>query len=461
MIFGDADLLGVFFLLLSINAGELCAQSSPFRVRFLGPDSGHLDVKSLQVCPDQHGHSRIGAMLSHHSAVLAGGQWTYDRVGGVWFGLGGPFFDEDGMTGFWLSPWDDEVTFLANKFWDGMRGLPASKLTMKHLGKAVSSTGFYTAVVDSMPKVLFLPGAPSLILAKSVGLDASSDSGKTWAFFFNGAYNSGITSADLIVSDIATRELLRVGLVNSPNGFGIEASTDLGRTWLRRHNFPEAFTGLPALHSRLYVARGKIYLRSGVAASEGAPGTAIRMSTDGGASWTLRGLFPLNAGLAVDTANGQRLFVVYADTICVSWDGGQHWSKTGLGMQQVNFSMAVLDPETGELIVASDGQGIYAIGGIPTSTTAAIPVQEDVYMGSPYPNPAHGELFIPVSLRSAEPVLVTITDALGRRVATVHDGILPVGMQQLHWNSAGMAKGVYAVRLVCDGRVHLRRIALQ
>jgi hypothetical protein len=107
------------------------------------------------------------------------------------------------------------------------------------------------------------------------------------------------------------------------------------------------------------------------------------------------------------------------------------------------------------------GGKIYALDGFATPVEEAprLPMAHDI--GSPYPNPAHGELFIPVSLRSAEPVLVTITDALGRRVATVHDGILPGGMQQLRWNSAGMAKGVYVVRLACEGQMHVRRVTIE
>ena len=449
---------GLLLLLLLIGTGVSFAQTPALRVRFLGPDSGHLDIKSLQVCPDRNGRTMLGALLKSWATAYRGGRWIY------WTYPFGPDFEwmRDDLSGFWFSPWEDSVQFLSCNFVNNNNGLSACSIARGATGAAMfGANGFYIGVRDPTPVVLFLNGNSPLVFAKSSALDGSSDSGKTWAFSFNGNYGNDFSASDLVVSDVASRELLRAGLVKGPDGFGIEASSDLGKTWVRRHTFAAAFLGLPNEKCRLYPARGRMYLRSGVLASEGPPGTAIRLSVDGGTSWALRGLFPTDAGLAVDTANAQRIFVVYSDTLCWSFDEGQHWTKVGLGLQRMKFSMAVIDPETGALIAASDGQGIYAIDGIPTSIEHAIAYAEKMEMGSPYPNPAHEDVFIPLTLEKGSTALVTIHDALGRRVATLHDGLLSTGSHSLRQSVTGLAKGMYAVRVSCAGRVSSRQFAIE
>ena len=165
---------------------------------------------------------------------------------------------------------------------------------------------------------------------------------------------------------------------------------------------------------------------------------------------------------AVDPAAAGCIYFATVDTLYWSRSHGERWERTPLGIPGGDHIVALRkDPDSDALFAATRFSGVYRIEGLPTAAQTVSAPPASVDMGSPYPNPSHGHVFIPVSLRSARPVLVTITDVLGRRIATLHDGVLPGGMQQLRWNSAGMAKGVYVVRLACEGQVHLRRIALQ
>ena len=65
-----------------------------------------------------------------------------------------------------------------------------------------------------------------------------------------------------------------------------------------------------------------------------------------------------------------------------------------------------------------------------------------------YPNPSAGVVAIPLELPAEAAVTVEVFDLRGRRVATVaRDRTLPVGYPELRWSTAGLASGVYVVRV--------------
>jgi hypothetical protein len=72
------------------------------------------------------------------------------------------------------------------------------------------------------------------------------------------------------------------------------------------------------------------------------------------------------------------------------------------------------------------------------------------------PNPFGGSTVISFMLPQEERVRLEVVDVSGRRVAMLHDGLLPAGLQQITWNGAtrhgGRAEsGVYFYRLRCAG----------
>lgn len=64
----------------------------------------------------------------------------------------------------------------------------------------------------------------------------------------------------------------------------------------------------------------------------------------------------------------------------------------------------------------------------------------------PTPNPAAGAVRVTLSLDAAEAVRVTVTDVLGRTVATLHDGPLAAGDTPLTVEAGSLSAGVYAIR---------------
>ncbi len=68
------------------------------------------------------------------------------------------------------------------------------------------------------------------------------------------------------------------------------------------------------------------------------------------------------------------------------------------------------------------------------------------------PNPVVGNARVALAAE-AGPARVDLFDALGRRVAVLHDGVLAAGRQSLDLRTADLPAGLYVVRLVQDGRI--------
>ncbi|HEX8298817.1 MAG TPA: LamG-like jellyroll fold domain-containing protein, partial [Rubricoccaceae bacterium] len=82
-------------------------------------------------------------------------------------------------------------------------------------------------------------------------------------------------------------------------------------------------------------------------------------------------------------------------------------------------------------------------------------------LGQPFPNPARGAVTVPLALAREARVTVTVVDALGRTIATLHDGVLAAGAHTLAWGAGrDLAAGVYVVRLSGDAGVAARRVLI-
>ncbi len=75
-----------------------------------------------------------------------------------------------------------------------------------------------------------------------------------------------------------------------------------------------------------------------------------------------------------------------------------------------------------------------------------------------YPNPAHDELNIGYDNKTNGNVRITLIDVLGRQVAVIADGQIA---QNITYNTSGLAKGLYLLRLQSGEETITRKIEIQ
>ena len=82
-----------------------------------------------------------------------------------------------------------------------------------------------------------------------------------------------------------------------------------------------------------------------------------------------------------------------------------------------------------------------------TGTTAINEIPFDDTILPIFPNPCKAITCIPVTLSGAAQVSVTLTDALGRTIQDIHQGMLNQGKHNLFFDASTLADGIYLVQL--------------
>jgi glucose/arabinose dehydrogenase len=103
---------------------------------------------------------------------------------------------------------------------------------------------------------------------------------------------------------------------------------------------------------------------------------------------------------------------------------------------------------------------------VPAGATAADgPVPRRMWLSTPYPNPSRGALALALELPATSRVSMRILDIQGRELWAQPDRSYPAGRWTLRWEGrttagARVRPGVYLARVVVDGVVQTRRIAI-
>ena len=85
-------------------------------------------------------------------------------------------------------------------------------------------------------------------------------------------------------------------------------------------------------------------------------------------------------------------------------------------------------------------------------------VPEEITFGPVYPNPSRGPVTIDVALPEAADGSIVLYDMLGRRVATLHEGELKRGLNEVQWSGDTLASGMYFLRLQTGDRTFTQKI---
>jgi photosystem II stability/assembly factor-like uncharacterized protein len=179
-------------------------------------------------------------------------------------------------------------------------------------------------------------------------------------------------------------------------------------------------------------------------------GQGIRRSTDGGTTFVDAsvGLRSLNVSALAFSSRGD-LLAATDSSLFLSRTNGDVWGFEGADLPE-GMSSISLDPS--DRVVVGTTLGVF----MSRESAASSPLvsQSDASIGLHcVPNPSSGRVTIEVN-GGGRHVLVRIVDALGQRLATLHDGALAGGTIALSWYALSTPAGAYRVVVESDGVVH-------
>lgn len=163
-------------------------------------------------------------------------------------------------------------------------------------------------------------------------------------------------------------------------------------------------------------------------------------------------------GARAPTLTGQYIYADYVDgRIWALTLDGATVTSTELTDTRLNIASFGED-EAGELYICAFDGLLYRFAPTNTSTGAADVPEASAYIVSNHPNPFREETTIRYVLDDSYPIDLAVYNVQGRRLRSLAAGMMAAGEYTARWdghNGDGrrLAAGVYAVRLMLDGRV--------
>jgi len=204
-------------------------------------------------------------------------------------------------------------------------------------------------------------------------------------------------------------------------------------------------------------------------------------TTDGGYSWNDdNGDLPIaDRGtfcIAIDPRNPQTIFRgsisltgAQIPRLFRSTDGGEHWSGFSVGMPSngTGIEVILLDTARNKIFAGTggyDSSGIYICDNCLSSPTGVwpepAPIPHEFALYQNYPNQFNPITTIHYDLPKSVHVRLTISDVLGREVATLVNELQPSGSKSKQFNSTALPSGVYFYRIVAGDFVQTKKMVL-
>lgn len=299
-----------------------------------------------------------------------------------------------------------------------------------------------------------------LFAGTECGLYRSTDEGRNWTLVESGDLNGPVSSL-AIEPD---------GDIYAGTMFGAVRSADGGLTWHRAGLDADRIVSLCAGPA------GELYAL--------ADQTGVYGSSDDGANWSWLGLarsglqsihadalgtlfVAAYGGILRSTGAGsweehfftsgyvssvaslgtQSVYAATAQGIYVSSDGGGSWNAfDNSGLSNRNVLSLAFDAR-GVLFAGTYNGGVFRTNRTLTGVGDAPALPAAFALAQNYPNPFNPETMIEYSVPAASVVTLTVSDILGREVATLVKGPRTAGRHRIQWSAAALPAGVYFYRM--------------
>lgn len=171
----------------------------------------------------------------------------------------------------------------------------------------------------------------------------------------------------------------------------------------------------------------------------------LMKSTDDGTTWTntSTGLNSPVIQSIVENQDGQ-LFCTTPSTVYRSSNSGTTWESI-----QYNLPLSIT------LLLAVDSKGYLYVSGdlgvfksmAPTGIGSESDIPATYTLNQNFPNPFNPTTSISFTLSARQHIEVSVYDLLGRKVATLFQGIADAGTHQVDFDAGGLSSGVYFYEL--------------
>lgn len=275
----------------------------------------------------------------------------------------------------------------------------------------------------------------------------TQNAGKSWDKIATGLDES---IRDVFFVDVKT------GWMVGQNG-GFYRSTDGGLTWSLTYRF--LFSRAPGDPLTDYPVRRIVFKNAEVGwAVGGIAGVEVRSrTTDGGQTWVQSSIWggsSLQGMHFLDSMNGWAVGGPgpAGTKILGTTDAGQTWilqthdiNSNGVPLNNVVMNNVFMTSASEGWIVGNYGHILKTTsGGTVTAIEAEdVSVPLNFELGQNYPNPFNPSTTIEFSLVKESFVELTVTNTLGKKVATLVQGTHPAGRHAVRFEAADLPSGVY------------------
>ena len=193
----------------------------------------------------------------------------------------------------------------------------------------------------------------------------------------------------------------------------------------------------------------------------------VARTTDRGVTWQdVSGNFPADPAnaIAVDPVDPDHWFVGTDTGVLFSDDEGATWNPWGESFPNVIVYDLEIHREARKLVAGTYGRGAWEIDlPIPSGTdVAVVPVRHpDLLLDPPAPNPARDRVFLRWASRRSGRVVLSVHDVAGRLVARLADrteGDAVIRTEE--WSPRDLGSGVYFVVLRSGDASLVRKVVL-
>lgn len=277
-------------------------------------------------------------------------------------------------------------------------------------------------------------------------LMTSIDDGESWQIAIPG----------IGASDIETDRNGEIFVTGNQGGPVLYRSTDEGETFDLQHQFPVG----TRQWNLTFTHRGDLILI----------GTDPLRSSDAGRTWetlspqriayanilsapdgTLYSYFPIVAPWVIDIVGTGVVSGFYR-----SADYGDTWIRQN-DPAPIHSTVSLAITPSGQLFVGTNGCGLYSDR--PTSRVGVSePAPLSIAIDAVEPNPMRGKTFARITLAARQDIALTLSDLTGRRIATLHRGVVEAGSTELAFDASALVSGAYILTLRGDDEAVSRRV---